>query len=123
MWDNMTDNLGIGKGNNMLDQLADSIKSQLSKQPKNALVVDERGRVVIPHHIRKELGIKEGDTLIALLERGRLFLLTREQAIHRVREIFSEVPPEVSLVDQLLTERREDAEKEEEEIRRHYSQE
>jgi cobalamin biosynthesis protein CbiG len=48
MWDNITSISRVRRKDNMLDKLPEKIKAQLSKRPKNVLVVDEKGRVVIP---------------------------------------------------------------------------
>lgn len=67
------------------------------------------GKIVIPADLRRELGIKDGDTLI--VERGDgggLSITTFEQSVHdsqrRARAIFG---PDYS-VDQFLRERRAD---------------
>lgn len=84
---------------------------------EKALHLGKQGRLVIPAHLREELGYKEGDTLIARVEDGRLVLETREQILKRLKDyVRAHVPPGVSLVDELLAERRAEAQKETEEI-------
>ncbi|MBS7620053.1 AbrB/MazE/SpoVT family DNA-binding domain-containing protein [Candidatus Bathyarchaeota archaeon] len=39
-------------------------------------IIDKKGRLVIPAHIRQELGLREGDKVKITLQRGRI-LLTR----------------------------------------------
>jgi AbrB family looped-hinge helix DNA binding protein len=65
------------------------------------------GRLVIPAPMRHALGIDAGSTLIARLEDGRLILEKRETIENRLRDRFRVVPPEVSLSDELIRERRE----------------
>lgn len=89
------------------------------KQEKriNKVRVGGQGRIVIPAHLREALGLKEGDTLIARVQDRRLVLETSEQILRRLQEyVRSHVPPGVSLVDELLAERRAEARKEMEEL-------
>jgi len=48
--------------------------------------MSEGGRIVIPAEYRKELGIEVGDDLLLHMEKGRIVLLTRKQAIQYVQE-------------------------------------
>jgi AbrB family looped-hinge helix DNA binding protein len=102
----------------MFDHLPEKIKAQLSKRPKNVLMVDEKGRIVIPHDIRKELGIKEGDALIISVRDGEIVLVTRALALKRMQDKYLAIAPEISLSDKLLAERREEARREAEEMER-----
>ena len=77
--------------------------------------VGPQGRIVIPAQFRKALDIRPGETLIARVEDGRLVLETREQISERVQSWFADVAPNVSLVDELIAERREEAKREAEE--------
>lgn len=71
-----------------------------------------QGRVVIPAWLRKELGIRSGDELVARAEEGRVVLEKRENVLRRVRKRFAGVPEGTSLADELISERREEARKE-----------
>lgn len=72
------------------------------------------GRVVIPAPFREALKLKEGDRLVALLEDGEVRLLTGAAAIRRVQTFVRQFVPEgVSLVDELLEDRRREVEREE----------
>jgi len=53
-----------------------------------------------------------GETLVARVDDGRLVLETREHILARVRSWFAQVPRDVSLVDELIAERREEARRE-----------
>lgn len=75
--------------------------------------VGEQGRLVIPVELRKSLGIRPGERLVARVEDGRLVLERREAILARVRSWFAGIPRDVSLVDQLIAERREEARREE----------
>ncbi|CAA9435566.1 MAG: hypothetical protein AVDCRST_MAG78-2004 [uncultured Rubrobacteraceae bacterium] len=74
--------------------------------------VGPQGRIVIPARLRKSLTIKQGDTLVARLEGGRIVLEKREEVLARVRRRFGSVPHEASLADELISERREEAQRE-----------
>lgn len=71
------------------------------------------GRVVIPAAFREALGLSEGDTLIASIDDGELNLLTRRAAVRRAQAIVRQFVPEgVSLVDELIEDRRREVERE-----------
>jgi len=71
------------------------------------------GRVVIPAPIREALGLKEGDVLFARLEAGEIKLLTPQAAMMRAQSIVrSFVPEGVSLAEELIADRRREAERE-----------
>jgi AbrB family looped-hinge helix DNA binding protein len=74
--------------------------------------VGPQGRVVIPARMREELGIGAGELLVARIEEGRVVLERRENVLRRVRGRFATVPTEASLVDALISERREEARRE-----------
>lgn len=68
---------------------------------------------MIPASIRAEMGISEGSRLVLRLDRDGLHILTPAQALTQVQEAVRKlVPPGVSLVDELLAERRREAERE-----------
>ncbi len=74
--------------------------------------VGPQGRIVIPAGLRKVLEIGPGDVLVARVEDGRVVLEKRENVLARVRRRFDRVPREVSLADELIAERREEARRE-----------
>ena len=74
--------------------------------------VGRQGRIVIPAHMRRELNIQPGERLIARIEDGRLVLEKREQIIARIQARFDHIPSDVSLVDELIAERRAEAKRE-----------
>ncbi len=85
------------------------------KQKTVQVHVGPQGRIVIPAQFREALDIRPGLILIARVEDGRLVLEKREQILARLRETFAQVPDGVSLVDELIAERREEARREAEE--------
>ena len=77
------------------------------------LRINENGRVVIPATFRKAMGIKPGDEVVLRLEDDELRITTMKRRIERAqRNARRYVKPGVSLVDELLAERREAAKRE-----------
>jgi AbrB family looped-hinge helix DNA binding protein len=75
--------------------------------------LDAEGRVSIPEHIRDRLSLKEGDTLVVSLDGDAVHLLTIPAAVRRAQTIVRQFVPEgVSLVEELLDERRKDVARE-----------
>jgi len=72
--------------------------------------VNENGRVVIPASYRKALGIKAGDEVILRMEDDELRITTMKGRIERAQRLVRKyVKPGISLVDELIAERREAA--------------
>jgi AbrB family looped-hinge helix DNA binding protein len=77
------------------------------------VTINENGRIVIPAAMRKALKVKPGDELLLHLEDGDLHVTTRMQRIRKAQELVRRYVPEgVSLVDELIAERREAAKRE-----------
>lgn len=75
--------------------------------------VNENGRLVIPASYRKALGIKPGDEVILRMEDDELRITTMKRRIERAQRLVRKyVKPGVSLVDELIAERREAAKRE-----------
>jgi AbrB family looped-hinge helix DNA binding protein len=75
--------------------------------------VDVAGRVVIPADLREHLGIRPGQELILVDEPNGMQLRTFAQAVRVAQEAFAPYRvPGVSVVDELLQERREEAKRE-----------
>ena len=73
----------------------------------------EGGRIVIPAPYRKELDIKPGDELIVQLDKGELRVYSRAEALKRLQDqVTRAVPQGVSLVEELLRERKKEAARE-----------
>jgi AbrB family looped-hinge helix DNA binding protein len=68
------------------------------------------GRIVIPAEYRKALGLHEGDIVTMQLEDGEIRLYSFEEGLRRAQALVRELVPEgVSLVDELIAERRREA--------------
>ena len=80
------------------------------------IVVREDGSIVLSAPLRHALGFAVGTELVARIEGEQLVLQTRAAALESLRSIFDHIPPEVSLVDELIAERRREAAREETEL-------
>ena len=75
--------------------------------------VGEKGRIVIPAEIREAMGINVGDTVEMRLDNYEIHVSTRRARIRRAQERARQIiPPGVSLSEELMAERREEARKE-----------
>jgi AbrB family looped-hinge helix DNA binding protein len=82
-------------------------------EQKTRMRVNENGRVVIPAAFRKALGIEVGDEVVLRIQDDELRITTQQHRIERAqRRARQHVKPGVSLVDELLAERREAAKNE-----------
>lgn len=71
------------------------------------------GKLVIPAPMRRELGISNGDTVMVNIADGELRVRSVGKALERARAILRRYVPEgVSLSDELIAERRLEAERE-----------
>ncbi len=68
--------------------------------------VGAQGRVVIPAALRKAMKLTAGERLVARKVGDSLVLERRETVERRLRERFSHIPDHISLVDELIHERR-----------------
>lgn len=75
--------------------------------------IGPQGRIVIPASLRRALGIKPGQVMVGRVEDGRLVLERREAILSRLQARFGHaVPRNVSLADELIADRREEARRE-----------
>jgi AbrB family looped-hinge helix DNA binding protein len=68
-----------------------------------------QGRLVVPVELRRELGLEEGSELAIRSDGRRLILEPRTEVLRRLRRRFAQVPEGVSLADELVAERRDEA--------------
>jgi AbrB family looped-hinge helix DNA binding protein len=77
---------------------------------KTRMRINENGRVVIPASFRKRLGIRVGDEVVLQLHDDELRITTLKRSIERAQRLVRKhVKPGISLVDELIAERREAA--------------
>lgn len=75
--------------------------------------VTQGGRIVIPAEMRRRLGIEIGDDVSVAVDGGSLRIQTQKESIKRAQALVRKFVPEgVSLVDELIAERRREAENE-----------
>ena len=94
-----------------------------STQERAKTRISPNGRIVIPASIRQHLCVKPGDPVLMEVEDGVLRIESYPTRIARIqRELAQYIPPGVSLADELVAERREEARREQEEIDRELEQ-
>lgn len=75
--------------------------------------VGDGGRLVIPVAFRRELGIEPGDAVTLRIEDGELRVESRARTIQWAQQLMRRYVPEgVSLVEELIQERREESSRE-----------
>ncbi len=82
-----------------------------TRERKNVRV-GPQGRLVIPAGLRRALGIRPGQTLSARAEQGRLILERPEAIVARLKERLGGIPADVSLADELISQRRQESRRE-----------
>ena len=85
------------------------------------LKIGEAGRIVIPAEMRAAMMVKPGDTVTAEVANGELRIISREVVLSRIRgeaAKFKAANPGVSVVDELIEERRAEARREDERDKR-----
>lgn len=72
--------------------------------------IHKGGRLVVPVKLRKALNIKVGDQVVMRLEKDSIRLIPVQQAVNLAQRFVRQyVPQGVSLVDELIKARREEA--------------
>ena len=75
--------------------------------------VTEGGRIVLPSKFRHALGIEIGEDVTVAMNGDELRIVSSQAALKRLQKLVRKhVPEGVSLVDELIQERREEAAKE-----------
>lgn len=78
-------------------------------ESRSTKIVDG-GKLVIPARFRRELGLEVGDTVVMELENGELRVRSLDAAIADMQTLVRSLVPEgVSLVDELIEDRRAEA--------------
>jgi AbrB family looped-hinge helix DNA binding protein len=73
----------------------------------------EGGRLVIPSACRKRLNLKPGDDVVLELRDDAIYLTSTNKAIAEVQALVRRyIPTDTGLVDELIQDRRDEAEKE-----------
>src|SRR5690349_12477623 len=75
--------------------------------------VADAGRVVIPVELRKAFGLEEGEEIVFSKDDLGIRITPLRDAIRQAQDYFATLaPPEVSLTDELLRDRRDEAARE-----------
>jgi AbrB family looped-hinge helix DNA binding protein len=75
--------------------------------------INKSGRLILPAKMRKALEIQPGDELVIRIEGGSIRIIPLQQAIKMAQKSVRKYVPEgVSLVEELLTERRDEVNRE-----------
>jgi AbrB family looped-hinge helix DNA binding protein len=77
------------------------------------VAVDGSGRILLPAKVRKQLNLKKGSALIGSLNKNKLVLNTRDEALRQAQEFFSKLRPAgVLWSDEIIKDRRREARRE-----------
>ena len=89
-------------------QAEDGGESFLPRETGDAgwLQVGADGRMFVPPHLRRLLGVESGGPVFATIQDGALRLVGRENAIRDLQDTVRRLTGEGSLVDELIAERR-----------------
>jgi AbrB family looped-hinge helix DNA binding protein len=75
-----------------------------------SIAIGQNGRIVIPTAMRKALGLQEGQRLLLRLENQCIIMEKPADIVLKLQNRFRKIP--VSLADELIQERRQEAAKE-----------
>jgi AbrB family looped-hinge helix DNA binding protein len=106
------------KGFSEEPQTFENVPTGLASVGYTRLKIGEAGRIVIPAEMRAAMMVKPGDTVTAEVVEGELRIMSRAVVLDRISSEarkFKERHPDVSVVDELIAERRAEAQKELEE--------
>jgi len=72
--------------------------------------IDKSGRIVLPQALRMAKHLDNGEDLVVSIENGLIVIRTFDEALNRLTAQFREsLPINVSLADELIAERQEEA--------------
>jgi AbrB family looped-hinge helix DNA binding protein len=80
-----------------------------------SLRIGKNGRIVIPANLREVLGLSENDPVVATLEGKRIILETEEALLERLYQMVGPAPEGELVSEELIRERREEAQREQHE--------
>ncbi len=104
---------GFGEGPQQVFAVSDDRKLGFGAENRMRLTLGPGGRVVIPAVLREAMEIDEGDTILAWVEDGELHLLSPRVGARQAQAMLKGLIPEgVSLANELIADRRREAEAE-----------
>lgn len=74
--------------------------------------IAEGGRLVIPAEYRRALNLEVGDEVVCLLDEGEIRIIPRQEALRRAQNIVGRYVKARSLVDELISQRKEELQNE-----------
>jgi AbrB family looped-hinge helix DNA binding protein len=83
--------------------------SEMAERQAIEVTVGPQGRLVVPAPLRRRLGIKPGDVLVARAQEDSLVLERPDTILARAKRRFAHIPEDVSLAEELIEQRREAA--------------
>lgn len=92
----------------MEQHLPDS--TSLPPAETHVVQLDERGRLVLPMAIRNRLSLHPREKLVASIDGNTLKLTTVKAQVSKVQGILAQISPERNLSEELIQERRKEAE-------------
>jgi AbrB family looped-hinge helix DNA binding protein len=94
----------------LLGRTSGELKLNVMNVKERQTRVNQNGRIVIPASFRRALGLRPGETVFLRVENDELRLATVRRRLAKARRLIQQyVGPTVSLVDELIARRREDA--------------
>jgi AbrB family looped-hinge helix DNA binding protein len=97
-------------------QTFENAPTNLASVGYTRLKIGEAGRIVIPAEMRAAMMVKPGDTVTAEVVEGEFRIVSPAVAIRRAQSLARKIlPADVSWVDELIADRREEARREAEE--------
>lgn len=86
----------------------------MSAVPSQYVTIDAKGRIVLPRHVRDAAGLAPGSDLVASVDEGGVIRLEKlSSRISHAQDYFAKYAiPGVSAVDELIAERRYEADHE-----------
>jgi AbrB family looped-hinge helix DNA binding protein len=93
-----------------------TIKRVVTRAPQTKPVrsrINENGRIVIPAAIRDAVGLKRGQEVVLWAEKGEVRISSPAARMRRAQELVRRyIPENISLADELIADRREEAARE-----------
>ena len=75
--------------------------------------LDSAGRLLVPSELRESLDLKPGTNVVLHVENGELHIVSQREVMRKAQALLRRYVPEgVSLVDELIAERRRETAKE-----------
>jgi AbrB family looped-hinge helix DNA binding protein len=84
----------------------------MSDQPLQQYTIQagDRGRLVLPASLRKQIGLETGDRFVITVEPDHsLRLVNLKHQVQKAEGLFKDLAPGISLADELIAERRAEA--------------